>query len=120
MSKELQEKKNDLIVRAETVLNKAKEEKRELTEDEAAELAEIRDNVRRIIDTLKLDDDFRELGMPLKKKNDGTPTEGNKGGKPMMNKEQKQRALEESDRQAFELYPWACSPRACRRTDNDG
>ena len=104
MSKELQEKKNDLIVRAETVLNKAKEEKRELTEDEAAELAEIRDNVRRIIDTLKLDDDFRELGMPLKKKNDGTPTEGNKGGKPMMNKEQKQRALEESDRQAFENY----------------
>lgn len=103
MSKELIEKKNDLITRAEEVLNKAKEEKRELTEDEAAELAEIRDNVRRIVETLKLDDDFRELGQPFEKKHDKTPTEGNKGGEPM-NKEQKQRALEESDRQAFENY----------------
>lgn len=103
MSKELIEKKNDLITRAEEVLNKAKEEKRELTPDEAAELAEIRDNVRRIIDTLKLDDDFRELGKPLEKKMDETPTEDNKGGEPM-NKEQEQRALEESDRQAFENY----------------
>ena len=47
--KELVEKKNDLITRAEETLNKAKEEKRELTDDEMAELAEIRDNVRKII-----------------------------------------------------------------------
>ena len=59
--KELIEKKNDLITRAEDVLNVAKAEKRELTEDEAAELAEIRDNVRKIVETLKLDDDFREM-----------------------------------------------------------
>lgn len=104
MSKELIEKKNDLITRAEEVLNKAKEEKRELTPDEAAELAEIRDNVRRIIDTLKLDDDFRELGKPLEKKMDETPTENMEKGENKVDKEQEQRALEESDRQAFENY----------------
>ena len=49
MEKELIEKKNDYITRADEVLNKAKEEKRELTEAEAEELAEIRDNVRRIM-----------------------------------------------------------------------
>ena len=38
MSKELMEKKNDLITRAEEVLNTAKEETRELTDAEAAEL----------------------------------------------------------------------------------
>lgn len=61
MSKELMEKKNDLITRAESVLNVAKEEKRELTEAEAEELAEIRDNVRRIVETLKLDEDFQKM-----------------------------------------------------------
>lgn len=58
MEKELMEKKNDLITRAETVLNTAKMEKRELTDAEAQELAEIRDNVRRIIETLGLKKDF--------------------------------------------------------------
>lgn len=95
MSKELIEKKNDLITRAEEVLNKAKEEKRELTPDEAAELAEIRDNVRRIIDTLKLDDDFRELGKPLEKKQDETPTEG-VTGMDEKKQEQEQRDIETS------------------------
>ena len=61
MEKELQEKKNDLITRAEEVLNKAKMETRELTEDEAAELAEIRDNVRRIVKTLELKGDFDKM-----------------------------------------------------------
>lgn len=103
--KELVEKKNDLITRAEETLNKAKEEKRELTDDEMAELAEIRDNVRKIIETLKLDDDFRELDQkPLEKKEDNTPTEG---GNPQMDakkQEQEQRSLEESERMAFENY----------------
>ncbi len=103
MSKELIEKKNDLITRAEEVLNKAKEEKRELTPDEAAELAEIRDNVRRIIDTLKLDDDFRELGKPLEKKQDETPTEG-VTGMDEKKQEQEQRDIETSERNTFENY----------------
>lgn len=68
MRKELVEKKNDLITKAEDMLNQAKMEKRELTEDEAAELAEIRDNVRKIIATLKLDDDFREMENMEEKK----------------------------------------------------
>lgn len=58
MEKELMEKKNDLITRAEEVLNKAKEEKRELTDAEAQELAEIRDDVRRILKTLGIKKDF--------------------------------------------------------------
>lgn len=104
--KELIEKKNDLITRAEETLDKAKAEKRELTEDEAAELAEIRDNVRKIIETLKLDDDFNELGQekkPMEPKKDQTPTEG--GTQVPEDKEkQQQRSLEDGDRQAFENY----------------
>ena len=72
--KELVEKRNDMIVRAEEVLNAAKAEKRELTEDEAAELAEIRDNVRRIVETLKLDEDFREMEK-MEVKEDNVPEE---------------------------------------------
>lgn len=68
MEKELIEKKNDFITRAEEVLGKAKEEKRELTEDEAMELAEIRDNVRRIMKTLELKGEFDKMeGNALEK-----------------------------------------------------
>lgn len=68
MEKELLEKKNDFITRADKVLNKAKEEKRELTEDEAMELAEIRDNVRRIMKTLELKGEFDKMeGSALEK-----------------------------------------------------
>ena len=102
--KELEEKKNDLITRAEETLNKAKEEKRELTPDEAAELAEIRDNVKKIVDTLKLDDDFRTLGETMEKKNDATPTEEQRGCTTAEDKKQEQRAVEDSERAAFENY----------------
>ena len=61
MEKELNEKKNDLITRAEEVLNQAKAEKRELTDAEAQELAEIRDNVRRIIKSLGIKREIEEL-----------------------------------------------------------
>lgn len=61
MEKELNEKKNDLITRFEEVMNKAKEQKRELTEAEAEELAEIRDNVRRIMKTLELKGEFDKM-----------------------------------------------------------
>ena len=97
--KELIEKKNDLITRAETVLNAAKAEKRELTEAEAAELAEIRDNVRRIIETLKLDDDFREM-EPKEVKNDNTPNEG----ETELTIEEKNREIEQNETRAFENY----------------
>lgn len=99
MSKELLEKRNDLITRAEEVLNTAKAEKRELTEAEAAELAEIRDNVRRIIETLKLDDDFRDIAK-MEKKNDATPEEG----EIEMTVEEKTRAIEDQERKVFDAY----------------
>lgn len=99
MSKELNEKKNDLITRAETVLNAAKAEKRELTDAEAAELAEIRDNVRRIIETLKLDDDFRGFDKK-EKKEDNTPMEE----KTEVTVEEQNRAVEAQERRAFENH----------------
>ena len=60
-SKKLTEKKNELITRAEEVLNGAKAEERELTEAEAEELAEIRDNVRKIVKSLELDKEVTEM-----------------------------------------------------------
>lgn len=59
--KELIEKQNDLMTRADELFNKAKTEKRELTPDEMQELAEIRDDIRRIKEALGLDRDFKEL-----------------------------------------------------------
>lgn len=97
MSKEMLEKKNDLITRAEGILDKAKTEKRELTEDEAAELAEIRDNVRKIIEFMKLDDDFRELGG-MEKKPDGPKEETE------VTEEEKKKVVEEQEQRAFEAY----------------
>lgn len=93
-AKELTEKKNDLISKAEEVLNKAKMETRELTEDEAAELAEIRDNVRKIVESLKLDDDFRELE---EEKNEEETTEEEETV-------EETRSIEMQERAAFEAY----------------
>lgn len=54
------EKLNDLITRAESIVNTAEAEKRELTDAEAQELAEIRDNVKAIKDYLGIVDDIDE------------------------------------------------------------
>lgn len=56
--KNLVELKNDKITKAEAILKDAEENKRELTPDEAAELAEIRDDVKRIKDALKIGDEL--------------------------------------------------------------
>lgn len=90
--KEMKEKKNDLITRAEEVLNTAKTECRELTEAEAEELAEIRDNVRKIVASLKLDEEIAELDMEEKEE----PTEEET--------EVEARSIEAMERQAFEAY----------------
>ena len=98
MEKELIEKKNDFITRADEVLNKAKEEKRELTEAEAEELAEIRDNVRRIMKTLELKGEFDKMeGNALEKEGLPKDEEERKCGD-----EEKTRALEEE--KDFEAY----------------
>ena len=99
--KELMEKKNDLITRAEDVLNLAKAEKRELTEAEAEELAEIRDNVKKIVETLKLEDDFRELEEKEVKKDD-VPQEGDKEEE--MTKEEITKETEIEEKRAVENY----------------
>lgn len=51
--KELMEKRNDLVARAEQIVENAKLEKRELTDAEAQEIAEIHDDVRKVLDLLK-------------------------------------------------------------------
>ena len=96
-----EEKKNDLITRAEELVNKAKAEERELTPDEAQELAEIRDDVKAIKMALGLDDDLRE-DAETEEKNDNEPTE--EDGKMA---ETETRALEQreiDERNAFEAY----------------
>ena len=52
------EKKNDLIKKAESIINLAETEKRELTDAEAQELAEIRDDVRKIKEYLEITDEL--------------------------------------------------------------
>ena len=95
--KELREKRNDLMKKYEEVLNTAKMETRELTEAEAEELAEIRDNVRKIVATLKADDDLKEL-EGMEKKEDDTPTEEE------TTVEDNQKIIEEQETRAFEAY----------------
>lgn len=97
-TKELTEKKNDLIVRAECVLNKAKDENRELTDAEMQELAEIRDNVRKIVKALDLDDFFDRV--EAKPKEEAKPV----GGEEEMTEEEKMKQVEEQETRAFENY----------------
>lgn len=90
--KALIEKQNDLITRAESLVNTAEAEKRELTEDEAAELAEIRDDIQRIKKYLDIVDDI----------DDARPTkEVEKEGKAVIDGEDK-RACDDAKRSAEE------------------
>ena len=54
------EKKNDLITRAENIVNGAEAENRELTDAEAQELAEIRDDVKAIKAKLEIVDEMKD------------------------------------------------------------
>ena len=64
-NKALVERQNDLITRAENLVNTAEAEKRELTDAEAAELAEIRDDIQRIKKFLDIQDDI-DSARPMK------------------------------------------------------
>ena len=97
------EKKNDLIKKAESIVNLAETEKRELTDAEAQELAEIRDNVKRIKDMLEMMgelDDARACGGKLEKKEAGAEagSEGSAEAKP----DEKARELAET--RSFDSY----------------
>lgn len=94
--KGLVEKKNDLITRAEEILNDAETNKRELTDDEAQELAEIRDDVRKIKEALKIHDELKEEKQELKEEAAEDKAEA---------QAMKEAACkEEADRRAFEAY----------------
>lgn len=90
--KELLEKKNDLITRAEEILDSAKTETRELTDEEVSELTGIKENVGRIEETLKLDEEVRSLEkMEVKEE-------------PKEEKMEEVRSIEMMEREAFEDY----------------
>ena len=94
--KGLVEKKNDLITRAEAILNDAETNKRELTDAEAQELAEIRDDVRKIKDALKIHDEIKEEKKELKEEAAEDIAEA---------QAMKEAACkEEADRRAFDAY----------------
>lgn len=97
MEKELIEKKNDLITRADEVLAKAKEDCRELTPDEMQELAEIRDDVRKIKETLELKGFFDKEGG-------NRPMEEPKEKVEIEKEIETTRALEEREEKAFANY----------------
>ena len=99
MQKELMEKRNDLITIAEDVLNTAKTEKRELTETEAQELTQIKEDVSKIDQTLKLDEEFRAIDK-MEVKDDNTPMEE----EVEMTEEEKVRAIAVEEEHAFENF----------------
>lgn len=98
--KELIEKKNDLITRAESIVNTAKSEKRELTDAEATELTELRDNVKKITRDLGLMDDVDKIGLEKVKE------EKKKEGEAEMKKVEanNERSIEIRERNEFENY----------------
>nr|DAH04537.1 MAG TPA: major capsid protein [Caudoviricetes sp.] len=84
--KNLVELKNDKINQAEKILADAEVNKRELTEDEAAKLAEIRDDVKRIKDALEISDELDD-SKGKQQKQEPTPD----GGEPKPTPEQQER-----------------------------
>ena len=94
--KGLNEKKNDLITRAEEILADAETKQRELTDDEAQELAEIRDDVRKIKEALKIADEIKEEKQELKEE----------GAKEMAEAQELKEAAckEEAEVRSFEAY----------------
>lgn len=101
--KALMEKKNDLIVRAEAILNDAETNKRELTDAEAQELAEIRDDVRKIKEALKIAEELHEEKKELKEEGDALGVDGRACGDDKK-REAEQKAKEEADYRAFDAY----------------
>jgi HK97 family phage major capsid protein len=90
--KKMLEHKNELITRADEILDTAKKEERELTDAEAQELAEIRDDVKKIKEMLQLDDDIAKLKVD------------EAGAEPEAPKSDDERACEDEETRAFENY----------------
>ena len=90
--KELEEKKNDLIERATVIVNGAESEKRELTDAEAQELAEIRDDVR------KIKEELATLELIKDETKDVAKEEGDEM------EEEKKTDVEKAEERAFDAY----------------
>ena len=88
------ERKNDLITRAENLVNTAEAEKRELTDAEAQELAEIRDDVKKIKDFLDITDDIDEA-------RDGEAVES---GEARACDDEEKRSIEDAEYRAFDAF----------------
>ena len=114
MRKDLVEKKNDLMKKADEMLNKAKLEKRELTPDEMQELAEIRDDVMRIKKMLGIEKDIDDM-RELETKQDATPTEGDERACG----DDKKRAVEEAAKAAAEERAFAAYIRGREMNSRD-
>ncbi len=97
--KGLVEKKNDLITRAEEILADAEAKKRELTDDEAQELAEIRDDVRKIKAALKIADELHEEKKELKEEGEALDNARATG-----KDDAEKKAKEEAEVRAFDAY----------------
>lgn len=91
--KNMIERKNERITRAEEILKGAETEKRELTDDEAAELAEIRDDVQKIKAALKINDELSDDKQPKEEPKPMTDN-GNDGGNPQDSEARELRAFE--------------------------
>ena len=91
--KNMIERKNERITRAEEILKGAESEKRKLTDDEAAELAEIRDDVQKIKAALKINDELSA--------GDKQPKEE---AKPMGDNTDKPQDTEARELRAFDAY----------------
>lgn len=96
------ERQNELITRAETLVNLAESEKRELTEDEAAELAEIRDDIQRIKKYLDIVDDIDDARPSGKVEGEVKEAKNVIDGEDERACEDKARAIQEE--RAFENY----------------
>jgi HK97 family phage major capsid protein len=95
-----EEKRNDLITRAESIVAEAKKENRELTVDEMEEIAEIRDDVEKIKKALGLDDDFREMPEAEAKPDEEPKEDENRA----CGEEEKRAMNELQERAMFEEY----------------
>lgn len=98
MSKALTEKKNDLITRAEEILNTAKSEQRTFSDEERAEIDSIKAEVEKIKEMLILEEEVEDMAR-AEIKEDKTPSEEDKKVV-----ELDQRAVEMQERKAFDAY----------------
>lgn len=94
--KEMEERANERIARMEEILDGAMAEKRELTDDEAQEIAEIRDDVKKIKEALEA------YGMMKDAIKENGAEEGGTMDDPRAKEEKK--TVEEQERRAFDAF----------------